>query len=58
MHIEINTDHNIEGHKKLTDKVQSMVEKALSQLAIGSHWWTSTSVTRTDKRAAKKTNIA
>ncbi len=33
MQIQINTDHNIEGHEALADHVSSVVESALSQLS-------------------------
>lgn len=35
MQIQINTDHNIEGHEALADRFRSVVESALSR--IGDH---------------------
>ena len=31
MQIKINTDHNIEGHEALSDRISGVVEKALSR---------------------------
>jgi len=33
MQIQINTDHNIEGHEKLADHVTSVIEDALSRVS-------------------------
>ena len=33
MHIQINTDHNIEGHESMAEHVSNVVESALSQLS-------------------------
>ena len=33
MQIQINTDHNIEGHQALTDHISSVIENALSRFS-------------------------
>jgi len=33
MHIEINTDHNIEGHQSLSDQIGGIVESALDRFS-------------------------
>jgi hypothetical protein len=51
MQVQINTDHNIEGHEALADQVRGVVESALSRL---SDHITRVEVHLSDENSAKK----
>jgi len=54
MQIQINTDHNIEGHQALTDHISSVIENALSRF---SDHITRVEVHLSDENSDKKSGI-